>query len=91
MSAVDLTAFGRCTRREAWPGLTTTAMDQPPRSCNHCAHADEAPRIDRLHQFIDEAGCRRVGKHHETYLTDPRSSAPARNRTIIRQPIAEHP
>ncbi len=51
-------------------------------------YADEAPTISRLHEFIEEAGYRRAGKHHEIYLTDPRKSAPAKNRTIIRQPVA---
>lgn len=51
-------------------------------------YADEAPTIDRLHQFIDAAGHRRAGKHHELYLTDPRKSAAEKNRTIIRQPVA---
>jgi len=51
-------------------------------------YADEAPTIARLHDFIAEAGYRLAGKHHEIYLTDPRKSAPANNRTIIRQPVA---
>jgi hypothetical protein len=54
-------------------------------------YSAEAPTIDRLHQFIDEAGYHRSGKHHEIYLTDPRRSAPDKNRTIIRQPIAGRP
>jgi len=51
-------------------------------------YADEAPTIARLHRFIQEGSYNRVGKHHEIYLTDPRKSAPAKNRTIIRQPVA---
>lgn len=51
-------------------------------------YADEAPTIAGLHDFIDEAGYHLAGKHHEIYLTDPRKSAPANNRTIIRQPVA---
>ncbi len=50
-------------------------------------YAEEAPTIARLHEFIDGQGYRRTGKHHEIYLTDPRKSAPAKNRTIIRQPV----
>ena len=50
-------------------------------------YADEAPTIDRLHAYIDAEGYRRDGKHHEIYLTDPRKSAPDKNRTIIRQPV----
>lgn len=51
-------------------------------------YADEAPTIERLHTFIEAGGYRFAGTHHEIYLTDPRKSAPDKNRTIIRQPIA---
>ncbi|NNK91918.1 MAG: hypothetical protein HKO87_05750, partial [Acidimicrobiia bacterium] len=50
-------------------------------------YSDEAPTIARLHDFIAAEGFELVGKHHEIYLTDPRRSAPEKNRTIIRQPI----
>jgi hypothetical protein len=50
-------------------------------------YADEAPTIERLHQFITDEGYRFRGKHHEIYLTDPRKGDPANNRTIIRQPV----
>lgn len=51
-------------------------------------YAEEAPTIARLHRFIGDRGYRFAGRHHEIYLTDPRKSAPASNRTIIRQPIS---
>jgi hypothetical protein len=51
-------------------------------------YADEAPTIDRLHGFIVDGEFEFRDKHHEIYLTDPRKSAPEKNRTIIRQPIA---
>lgn len=51
-------------------------------------YADEAPTIERLHAYIEAEGYRLTGKHHELYLTDPRKSAPDKNRTIIRQPVA---
>lgn len=51
-------------------------------------YATEAPTIQRLHAFIEEHGYQRTGKHHEVYLSDPRRSAPASMRTILRQPIA---
>jgi hypothetical protein len=50
-------------------------------------YADEAPTIEQLHAFIDDEGLRFSGKHHEIYLTNPRRCAPAKNRTIIRQPV----
>jgi hypothetical protein len=48
----------------------------------------EAPTIERLQAFIDENGMIRRGKHHEVYLSDPNRTAPARLKTVIRQPVA---
>lgn len=50
------------------------------------AYKDEGPTIARVHNFIDEKGYRRSGKHHEIYLNDPRKAAPEKLKTIIRQP-----
>jgi hypothetical protein len=51
-------------------------------------YADEAPTIARIHQYINEIGCRPRGKHHEIYLSDPRRAAPENLKTVIRQPFA---
>jgi hypothetical protein len=50
-------------------------------------YAAEAPTIRALHEFIHTEGLELTGKHHEIYLSDPRKSAPAKLRTIIRQPV----
>jgi hypothetical protein len=53
-------------------------------------YSAEGPTIARLHAYIREMGGRFDGKtqkHHEIYLGDPRRTAPAKWRTIIRQPI----
>jgi hypothetical protein len=50
-------------------------------------YANEGPTIARLHQFIEESGYGRFGKHHEIYLGDPRRTAPEKLRTVIRQPM----
>ena len=48
----------------------------------------ETEVLAELHdRFIPEAGLRMSGKHHEIYLSDPRRVAPARLRTILRQPV----
>jgi hypothetical protein len=47
----------------------------------------EAPTIAKLHGFIELNGYKRHGKHHEIYRSDPRKAAPARMKTILRQPI----
>ncbi|MGB5565955.1 MAG: GyrI-like domain-containing protein, partial [Acidimicrobiia bacterium] len=52
-------------------------------------YADEAPTIERLHQFGDDSGYQLRGKHHEIYLGDPRRTAPEKLRTVIRQPVEE--
>jgi len=55
-------------------------------------YSDEGPTIERLHEYIHELGYTFDGrreKHHELYLGDPRRGAPAKLRTIIRQPVAE--
>lgn len=50
-------------------------------------YAEEAPTVQRLHDFIREQGLRLRGKHHEIYLGDPRRAAPDKLQTIIRQPV----
>ena len=54
-------------------------------------YSEEAPTIERLHQFIIDQGRRLSGKHHEIYLSDPRRSDSAKLKTIIRQPLQPAP
>jgi hypothetical protein len=49
--------------------------------------SDEGPTIQGMHDAIHAAGKELYGKHHEIYLSDPRRTAPAKQRTIIRQPM----
>jgi hypothetical protein len=49
-------------------------------------YADEGPTIAALHGAIVDAGQKLRGKHHEVYMSDPRRTAPAKLKTIIRQP-----
>lgn len=63
--------------------------------CAHILHLgpydDEPATIDKLEAFITQQGCAAdfsPGRyHHEIYLGDPRRTAPARLRTVIRHPI----
>lgn len=50
-------------------------------------YVDEAPSIAALDAFV--VGQRRVpvGPHTEVYLTDPRTTAPAELRTLLRMPV----
>jgi len=50
-------------------------------------YSDEGPSIERIHRFILEQGRRLRGRHHEIYLSDPRRTAPAKLKTVIRQPF----
>jgi len=50
-------------------------------------YSAEEPTIELLHAFITEQGFEPTGRHHEIYLGDPRRAAPARLRTVIRQPV----
>ena len=50
-------------------------------------YCDEPPTIAALQVFIAEQSCRPRGKHHEIYLSDPRRTAPAKLKTILRQPV----
>jgi hypothetical protein len=49
---------------------------------------DEGPTLARMHdEFIPGAGLAMTGRHHEIYFSDTRRVAPAKFRTILRQPV----
>ena len=50
--------------------------------------SDEGPTIEKVHSFIENNGSRRIGKHHEIYLSDIRRAAPEKWQTIVRQPMS---
>ncbi|WP_152189466.1 GyrI-like domain-containing protein [Georgenia satyanarayanai] len=53
------------------------------------AFDDEGPVLERLHhEVLPARGLRPAGAHHEIYLSDMRRTAPERQRTILRQPVA---
>lgn len=52
------------------------------------SYDDETAVLAELHnRYIPNAGMTMTGKHHEIYLSDPRRVAPAKLRTILRQPV----
>ena len=68
-------------RYERWAeGLCAQRMHIGP-------YATEPDSIVALHKAIAEHGSQPRGRHHEIYLGDPRTSAPDKLRTILRQPI----
>ena len=48
---------------------------------------EEGPTIGKLHGFIAASRHRPRGKHHEIYLNDIRRAAPAKWKTVLRQPM----
>ncbi len=50
--------------------------------------SEEGPTVDKVHLYIEESGCQKIGKHHEIYLSDIRRAAPEKWKTIIRQPMS---
>ena len=50
-------------------------------------YAEEAPTIERLHEFVAAQGYELRGRHHEIYLGDPRRTAPERLKTVVRHPV----
>jgi len=56
---------------------------------HHGSFDDEAPVVARLHrEYLPENGLVESGYHHEIYFSDPRTTAPSKLRTLIRQPVA---
>ena len=53
------------------------------------SYDDEGPVLSKMHEeFMPKNGVVMRGKHHEVYLSDPRRIAPAKLKTILRQPVA---
>ncbi len=48
---------------------------------------EEPATIARMVAFSDEQGLKPNGKHHEIYLSDPRRTASAKLKTILRHPV----
>ncbi|MET3900119.1 hypothetical protein ABIB57_004082 [Devosia sp. UYZn731] len=52
------------------------------------SYDEEGPALEHLHE-VEMPGRKLVynGHHHEIYLNDPRKTAPAKLKTILRQPV----
>ncbi|GAA1688264.1 hypothetical protein GCM10009830_39810 [Glycomyces endophyticus] len=52
------------------------------------SYDDEGPVLARLHtEYMPANGLAFNGDHHEVYLSDPRRTAPAKLKTVLRQPV----
>jgi len=84
-------AMAAASQKKDLPGIARMRIEDFEEG--HCAQilhvgpfTAEEPTIQRLHAFIEERS-RLRGRHHEIYLTDIRRAAPARWKTVIRQPM----
>ncbi|MHC4200864.1 MAG: GyrI-like domain-containing protein [Planctomycetota bacterium] len=50
-------------------------------------YSDEPASIRAMRDLMAEEGLAPRGRHHEIYMSDPRRTAPAKLRTILRQPV----
>ena len=50
-------------------------------------YAEETQSINEMRRFMNEAGLKACGAHHEIYFNDPSRTAPEKLRTLIRQPV----
>jgi len=50
-------------------------------------YAGERPTVEKMIALAEENGCAIAGLHHEIYLSDPRRTAPAKLKTILRHPL----
>jgi len=50
-------------------------------------YSEEPATLERLHGYMTRQGLTGNGPHHEIYLSDPRKSAPASRKTILRMPV----
>lgn len=86
-------AVARASARNPPPRLAQVRFDALAEgNCVQTLHIgpfdDEADTLAQMHeQFIPGHGLEMAGRHHEIYLSDFRRVAPARLRTILRQPV----
>lgn len=52
--------------------------------------SEEGPNLAKVHQFIEDYGCKLYGKHHEIYLSEIRRADPSKWKTFIRGESSRH-
>jgi hypothetical protein len=77
----DLPALGRLRFEQYHEGPSVQTL-------HIGSYDDEAPTIERMHEFAASQGLALRGKHHEIYLSDPRKVEAARLKTVLRQPVS---
>jgi len=89
--AVIEAALREAKRKKGLPALDALRLETfTEGTCAQILHigpfTEEGPTIQRVHDFIAAHGAL-AGKHHEVYLSDIRRAAPAKWKTVIRQPM----
>lgn len=84
-------AIAAAVRKKNLPALAKLRLEEFHEGpCAQILHvgpfSEEGPTIAKLHDFIRARGSL-TGKHHEIYLSDVRRAAPAKWKTILRQPM----
>ena len=51
------------------------------------SYAEEKSTIEQMVAFAAQQGYVPAGRHHEIYMSDPARTAPAKLRTVLRQPV----
>ena len=77
--------MGNVEGRILWDG---TLPDYEPAQ-RRAIYQAKLETLARLHnEFVPAQGLTMTGRHHEIYLSDPRKTAPEKQRTILRQPVS---
>jgi hypothetical protein len=88
-AAVDQIPAGKRPRRLHEVRLASLSEGRCVQTLHVGSYDDEAEVLARIHhEFIPGNALRMTGKHHEIYLSDARKVAPAKLRTILRQPVS---
>jgi len=67
--------------------LTALAEGQCVQVMHTGPYDDEPATLRLMEDFMRKEALAWNGRHHEIYLSDPRKTAPARMKTILRQPV----
>jgi len=91
-SALAREVLGAMDREKALPGISRVrfgvfAEGLAVQTLHNGPRSEKWTTLARLRAFIEKGGHEVRGRHHEIYLSDPRTMTPARMKMIIRLPI----
>ncbi len=91
-SALAREVLGAMDREKQLPGISKVrfgVFTEGPavQTLHNGTRADKWTTLDRLRSFIERKGYEVRGRHHEIYLSDPRTITEERMKMILRLPI----